>query len=60
MVEEIDIGLIQKLECSKDDIPLPTNIFPVVFTTLAWDNIDLLEKTLSEAGTSKRVNGIVV
>ncbi|KAG0723975.1 hypothetical protein GWK47_041585 [Chionoecetes opilio] len=28
--------------------------------TLAWDNIDRLEETLSGAGTSHRVNGIAV
>lgn len=61
MFEEIDTALcIQKLECSKDDIPLPANIYPGVFTTLAWDNIDRLEETLSGAGTSHRVNGIAV
>ena len=61
MIEEIDTALcIQKLECSKDDIPLPANIYPGVFTTLAWDNIDRLEETLSGAGTSHRVNGIAV
>lgn len=31
-----------------------------MFTTLAWDNIDRLEETLSGAGTSHRVNGIAV
>jgi hypothetical protein len=31
-----------------------------VFTTLAWDNIDRLEDTLSGEGTSHRVNEISV
>ena len=36
------------------------NIRPFVGTTLAWDNIDRLEETLSGGGTSHRVNGIAV
>lgn len=60
-VEEIDTALcLQKLELSKDAIPLPGNTHPGVFTTLAWDNIDRLEETLSGEGTSHRVNGIAV
>ena len=40
-VQEVDTALcLQKMELSKDDVPLPTNIYPNVFTTLAWDNID--------------------
>jgi hypothetical protein len=31
-----------------------------VFTTLAWDNINRLEETISGEGTSHRVNGIAV
>ena len=41
-------------------VALPTNIFPNVPTTLAFDNIDRLEETLSGGGTSHRVNGIIV
>lgn len=60
-IEEIDTALcIQKLERSKDDFPLPADMYPGVFTTLAWDNIDRLEETLSGEGTSHRVNGIAV
>uniref|UniRef100_UPI00358FD6F1 uncharacterized protein isoform X1 n=1 Tax=Myxine glutinosa TaxID=7769 RepID=UPI00358FD6F1 len=60
-VEEIDTALcLQKMELSRDDIPLPGNIYPGVFTTLAWDNIDRLEETISGEGTSHRVNGIAV
>ena len=60
-MEEIDTALcIQKLEQSKDGIPLPENISPGVFTCLAWDNIDRLEETLTGGGTSHRVNGIVI
>lgn len=60
-VQEIDTALcLQKMELSRDDTPLPTNIYPNVFTTLAWDNIDRLEETVSGAGTSHRVNGIAV
>ena len=45
---------------STSEIPLPDNIQPHVSTTLAWDNIDHLEETLSGEGTSHRVNGIAV
>ena len=45
---------------STSEIPLPDNIQPHVSTTLAWDNIDRLEETLSGEGTSHRVNGIAV
>ncbi len=60
-MQEIDTALwMQKLSASGGDPTLPGNIFPGVFTTLAWDNIDRLEKTLGGEGTSHRVNGIVV
>ena len=36
------------------------NIHAHVSTTLAFDNIDRLEETLSGSGTSHRVNGIAV
>ena len=41
-------------------VPLPQNILPHIDTTLAFDNIDRLEKTLSGSATSHRVNGIAV
>ena len=60
-VQEIDTALcLQKLAMSKEDTALPGNIYPGVFTTLAWDNIDRLEETISGEGTSHRVNGIAV
>ena len=60
-VEEIDTALcLQKQAASKDTIPLPQNIKPGLFTTLAWDNINRLEETISGKGTSHRVNGIAV
>lgn len=60
-MEEIDTALcLQKLSASGSDIALPSNIHPGVFTTLAWDNIDRLEETISGEGTSHRVNGIAV
>lgn len=58
-MEEIDTALcLQKL--SGTNPALPSNISHGVFTTLAWDNIDRLEETLSGEGTSHRVNGIAV
>ena len=60
-VEEIDTALcLQKLSLSEGSVALPRNIHPGVFTTLAWDNIDRLEETVSGEGTSHRVNGIAV
>lgn len=60
-VEEIDTALcLQKQAASEDAIPLPQNIKPGLFTTLAWDNIDRLNETISGEGTSHRVNGIAV
>ena len=57
-LEEINTALcLQKLAAtSRNEVPLPDNIN----TTLAWDNIDRLEETLSGEGTSHRVNGIAV
>ena len=61
-LEEIDTALcLQKMaKASEDRVPLPENFQPYVNTTLAWDNIDRLEETLSGEGTSHRVNGIAV
>ena len=60
-VEEIDTALcLQKLALSGCEVALPRNIQPNVFTTLAWDNIDRLEETISGEGTSHRVNGIAI
>ena len=60
-MEEIETALcMQKLSTSRGCPTLPSNILPGLFTTLAWDNIDRLEETLSGEGTSHRVNGIAV
>lgn len=60
-MEELDTELcIQKMESGDDECTLPKSLFPSIFTTLAWDNIDRLEETLSGEGTSHRVNGIAV
>ena len=60
--EEIEIALYLKKIESEDEVAviLPSNIYPGVPTTLAFDNIDRLEETLSGSGTSHRVNGIVI
>jgi len=62
VTEEIETALcIQKLQStSEQGIAIPSKIHPNVFTTLAWDNIDRIEETLSGGGTSHRVNGIAV
>ena len=61
-LEEADTALaLQKLESQgTDGTILPEGIKSNVMTTLAWDNIDRLEETLSGGNTSHRVNGIVV
>ena len=61
-LEEIDTALcIEKLESVQGGgVPLPSSIHPSVPTVLAFDNIDRLEELLSGAGTSHRVNGIIV
>lgn len=41
-------------------VVLPSNIKPIVPTTLGWDNIDRNQETLTGQGTSHRINGIVV
>ena len=61
-IEEINTALcLQKLASTPENsIPLPGNIKPYISTTLAWDNVDRLEETLSGEGTSHRVNGIAI
>ena len=61
-LEEIDTSLcLQKLAMAAENcIPLPGNIHPYTSITLAFDNIDRIEGTLSGGGTSHRVNGIAV
>ena len=61
MMEEIDTALcLQKVSLAGGDIDLSVNIHPGMFTTLAWDNIDRLEETISGGGTLHRVNGIAI
>ena len=44
----------------ENTVPLPDIIKSYVSTSLVWDNIDVLEETLSVGGTSHRVNGIAI
>ena len=59
-IEEIDTALCLKKLSIDSLIALPYSIHPNMFTTMAWDNIDRLEETLSGSGTSHRVNGIAI
>jgi hypothetical protein len=61
-LQEIDTALcIEKMNSGGGGKPsLPSGIHPCVPTVLAFDNIDRQEETLSGAGTSHRVNGIIV
>ena len=59
---EIDTALCLKKMANMPGvgIPLPKSVEPEVHTTLAFDNIDCVEETLSGSGTSHRVNGIII
>ncbi|KAG1682044.1 hypothetical protein GQR58_011368 [Nymphon striatum] len=47
-LEELDTALcLQKLSLVENEVCVPFDIHPQIFTTLAWDNIDRLEETLS-------------
>lgn len=61
-LEEIDTALcLQKQRREADQgIVLPSSSLPCIPTSLAFDNIDRLEETLSGGGTSHRVNGIII
>ena len=61
-LEELNTAMcLQKLAATPENIvPLPENMKPYISTSLAWDNIDCLEETLSGEGTSYRVNVIAV
>ena len=61
-LEKIEAALcMDKLEkVDVDKMPLPMCVHPPVPTVLAFDNIDRQEEVLSVAGTSHRVNGIIV
>jgi len=59
-IEELNTELcLQKMAMTPENtIPFPDNIKPHISTSIAWDNIDRFEETLSGVGTSHRVNGI--
>ena len=61
-LEELDTALcLNKLALEPElGVALPTNTYPRVPATFAFDNIDQIEETLSGGGTSHRVNGIIV
>ena len=61
IVEENETALcLLKISGATNEVMLPENILPHLFTTLAWDNIDQIEETLTGEGTTHRVNGIIV
>jgi len=61
-LEEMDTALcLQKQRKEADQgAVLPSSSHPCIPTSLAFDNIDRLEETLSGGGTSHRVNGIII
>lgn len=62
-LERIDTTLcLQKRSriINDNERALPESIYPSVPTIFAFDNIYRLEETASGAGTSHRINGIIV
>lgn len=48
VIEENETALcLRKLAAANEDVVLPEHIHSYVFTTLAWDNIDRVEETLT-------------
>lgn len=50
----------KQIAAEEGGVVLPSNVQPKVFSIFAWDNIDILEETLSGRGTTHCTNGIVV
>ena len=50
----------EQLKTEVNGVILPKIIQPNVFSTFCWDNIDLLEETLSGQGTTHCTNGIII
>lgn len=50
----------EQLKTEVNGVVLPKIIQPNVFSTFCWDNIDLIEETLSGQGTTHCTNGIVI
>ena len=60
-LQEFDTALcLHKMSMNDGSVAIPRDIKPNVQVTLAYDNIDRLEETLSGGGTSHRVNGIII
>lgn len=62
LIEENETALcLKKLAALMNGLPgLPDTVYPYLMTTLSWDNIDILEETLTGGGTSHRINGIII
>ncbi len=43
-----------------NNVRAPTNIFPGIYVTAVWDNIDLNQETLDGSGTTHHTNGILL
>ena len=56
---EIDTAIAMQRQESSNYL-IPDCVNPYIFTTIAWDNIDKCEETLTGAGSTHRVNGIVI
>ena len=58
-LSEIETALCLS-KINENNSNIPSSIIPCIPIHLAYDNIDRLEETLSGAGTSHRVNGILI
>ena len=60
-VLQIETSLAEEqMKTEVNGVLIPKIIQPNVFSTFCWDNIDLLEETLSGQGTTHCTNGIVI
>ena len=61
-IEEFNTAMClqKKAMTPQNTVPFPDKIKPHISTSLAWNNIDRSEETLSGGGTSHRVNGIAI
>ena len=61
-LQEVETALAERhiAKIQSVGVNLPSVIRPLSFAMFCWDNIDILEETLSGAGTTHCTNGIVV
>lgn len=60
LINELIVAYAEKQLSTPASTPTPSNIQPGPFISVAWDNNDILEETLSGSGTTHCTNGIIV